>query len=84
MAAAAAMQCEHSPNSGIQFLNRGCYPIKWDKNWCRGLVICVLAREKLERKYFLFNSLTAIDAHERQFFDKLLWGLVTSTIFVRC
>jgi len=30
------------------------------------------------------NSLTAIDAHERQFFDKLLWGLVTSTIFVRC
>jgi hypothetical protein len=30
------------------------------------------------------NSLTAIDAHERQLFDKLLWGLVTSTIFVRC
>jgi hypothetical protein len=30
------------------------------------------------------NSLPAIDAHERQFFDKLLWGLVTSTIFVRC
>jgi hypothetical protein len=25
-----------------------------------------------------------IDAHERQLFDKLLWGLVTSTIFVRC
>ena len=33
-----------------------------------------------------FNSLTAIDAHERHFFDKLLWGLVTSTstIFVHC
>jgi hypothetical protein len=31
-----------------------------------------------------FNSLPAIDAHERQFFDKLLWGSVTSTIFVRC
>jgi hypothetical protein len=30
------------------------------------------------------NSLPAIDAHERQLFDKLLWGLVTSTIFVRC
>jgi hypothetical protein len=29
------------------------------------------------------NSLPAIDAHEHQFFDKLLWGLVTSTIFVR-
>ena len=32
----------------------------------------------------VINSLTAIDAHERQLFDKLLWGLVTSTIFVRC
>jgi len=30
------------------------------------------------------NSLPAIGAHERQVFDKLLWGLVTSTIFVRC
>jgi hypothetical protein len=30
------------------------------------------------------NSLPAIDAHERQLFDKLLWGLVTSMIFVRC
>jgi hypothetical protein len=31
------------------------------------------------------NSLTtAIDAHEHQFFDKLLWGLVTSTIFDLC
>jgi hypothetical protein len=29
------------------------------------------------------NSLTAIGGHDRQFFDKLLWGLVTSTIFVR-
>jgi len=29
------------------------------------------------------NSLPAIGAHERQLFDKLLWGLVTSTIFVR-
>ena len=32
----------------------------------------------------LVNSIPAIDAHERQLFDKLLWGLVTSTIFVRC
>jgi len=31
-----------------------------------------------------FNSLPAIGTHERQLFDKLLWGLVTSTIFVRC
>jgi hypothetical protein len=30
------------------------------------------------------NSLPAIGAHERQVFDKLLWGLVTSTMFVRC
>jgi hypothetical protein len=29
------------------------------------------------------NSLTAIGGHDRQFFDKLLWGLVTSMIFVR-
>jgi hypothetical protein len=33
---------------------------------------------------YTVNSLPAIDAHEHQFFDKLLWGLVTSTIFVRC
>ena len=32
----------------------------------------------------LFNRMAAIGAHERQVFDKLLWGLVTSTIFVRC
>jgi len=38
--------------------------------------------ERLER--VLLNSLTAIDAHERQCFDKLFWGLVTSTIFVHC
>jgi hypothetical protein len=30
----------------------------------------------------IVNSLPVIDAHERQFFDKLLWGLITSTIFV--
>ncbi len=28
-----------------------------------------------------FNSLTAIGGHDRQLFDKLLWWLVTSTIF---
>ena len=32
----------------------------------------------------MFNSLTAIGACERQLFDKLLWRLVTSPIFVRC
>jgi hypothetical protein len=32
----------------------------------------------------VINSLPAIDAHERQLFDMLLWGLVTSTIFVHC
>jgi len=31
-----------------------------------------------------FNSLAAIDGHDHQFFDKLLWGLVTSMIFVCC
>ncbi len=30
------------------------------------------------------NRTAAIGAHERQVFDKLLWGLVTSTIFVDC
>ncbi len=30
------------------------------------------------------NSLPAMVAHERPLFDKLLWRLVTSTIFVRC
>ena len=34
--------------------------------------------------HFLLNRTAAIGAHERQVFDKLLWGLVTSTIFVRC
>jgi len=28
------------------------------------------------------NRLTAIGGHDRHLFDKLLWGLVTSTIFV--
>jgi len=37
----------------------------------------------LIEKYVL-NSLPAIGAHERQVFEKLLWGLVSSTIFVRC
>jgi hypothetical protein len=32
----------------------------------------------------ILNSLPAIGAHERQVFEKLLWGLVSSTIFVRC
>jgi hypothetical protein len=36
------------------------------------------------RTQIVVNSLPAFDAHERQLFDKLLWGLVTSTIFVRC
>ena len=30
------------------------------------------------------NSLTAIGGHDRQLFDKLLWCLVSSPIFVRC
>jgi hypothetical protein len=30
------------------------------------------------------NSLTAIDGHDRQFFNKLLCSLVTSTLLVRC
>ncbi len=32
---------------------------------------------------FVFNRMAAIDAHEQQVFEKLLWGLVSSTIFVR-
>ena len=32
----------------------------------------------------LINSLTALGAHKHPLFDKLLWRLVTSTIFVRC
>jgi hypothetical protein len=32
---------------------------------------------------FELNSLPAIGAHEHQVFEKLLWGLVSSTIFVR-
>jgi hypothetical protein len=32
----------------------------------------------------IFNSLTTIDAHERQLFNELHWWLVTSLIFVRC
>jgi len=37
----------------------------------------------MAKKMIALNSLTPIDGHDRQFFDKLLWGLVTSTIFVR-
>jgi hypothetical protein len=32
----------------------------------------------------VFNRTAAIDDHERPLFEKLLWGLVSSTIFVRC
>jgi hypothetical protein len=32
----------------------------------------------------IVNRTAAIDAHERPLFEKLLWGLVSSTIFVRC
>jgi hypothetical protein len=33
---------------------------------------------------YVVTSLTAIGGHDRQFFDMLLWGLVISTVFVRC
>jgi hypothetical protein len=43
-----------------------------------------------EREFFVpartdlgVNSLPAMGAHERPLFEKLLWGLVSSTIFVR-
>ncbi len=42
----------------------------------RGVLFYVL-------QFNYINSLTAIGGRDRQFFDKLLWGLVTSTIFVR-
>jgi len=35
-------------------------------------------------KYFDFNSLTAIDGHDRQLINELLCSFVTSMIFVRC
>jgi hypothetical protein len=42
------------------------------------------AMVRVRKKTFLaFNSSAAIGGHDRQFFDKLLWGLITSTIFVR-
>jgi len=31
-----------------------------------------------------FNSLIAMDCHDRPIFNKLLWRLVTSTIYVHC
>ena len=34
--------------------------------------------------YAIVNSLTAIGARERQLFNKLLWQLVTSSVFVHC
>jgi hypothetical protein len=39
---------------------------------------------KIMGHYSGFNRMAAFDAHERQVFEKLLWGLVSSTIFVRC
>ena len=44
---------------------------------CYSLKTCLLLRDFL-------NRMAAIDAHERQVFEKLLWGLVSLTIFVRC
>jgi hypothetical protein len=34
--------------------------------------------------FLVINRMAAIDAHEYQVFEKLLWGFVSSTIFVRC
>jgi hypothetical protein len=34
--------------------------------------------------FLAINRMAAIDAHECQVFEKLLWGFVSSTIFVRC
>ena len=50
-------------------------------------IVCILSHLHIQtysklrnRTHSLVNSLPAIaiDAHERQFFDKILWGLVTS------
>ena len=41
------------PTLGI--LNWGCYPVLGDRNWSRGLVLCVLARKKLEKEVFVLS-----------------------------
>ena len=46
-----------------------------DENHLSNLVKCFVG---------VVNSLTAIDAHERQLFNKLHWWLVTLLLFVRC
>ena len=38
----------------------------------------------IDMVWLIVNRMAAIDAHERQVFEKLLWELVSSTIFVRC
>ncbi len=45
-----------SDQQGVQLvLNRGCYPVQWDRNWSRGLVLRVLARKKLEKEVFVLG-----------------------------
>ncbi len=50
----------------------------WDR------VIVPLVMRKYQHMKCNLNSLPAMGAHERPLFEKLLWGLVSSTIFVRC
>ncbi len=52
--------------------------------------LCLASKKPSEREFFVpagtdlgVKLLTAIGARERQLFDKLLWRLETSPIFVR-
>ena len=49
---------------------------------CQGKAVDFI-RESKEKHVFV-NRMAAMGAHERPLFEKLLWGLLSSTIFVRC
>jgi len=57
-------------------LNRDDITVQWDRNWSRGLVLHVLAREKLERNYFLLSEQTSVG----KYFLKIMAKVDTSPL----
>jgi hypothetical protein len=67
---------------GVFWFASGNLPLDNDVSFWHHSLWCLFdAKRKGEAD---LNRMAAIDAHERQVFEKLLWGLVSSTIFVHC
>ena len=74
-----------APDSGGPFIPRALVPVHVGRSTVNLYPIIDTSMATHERAHaYHINSLPAMDGHDRPLFEKLLWGLVTSTIFVRC